>query len=198
MLRARKVLDRYCPRGGLIDLHSWNEFHEGGAWAHCANIFMDSMPFVDRLWFGEGHHYTGPPPEHFLVEISGIPFGLMGEMLEGGGNPWFGLVHGMTGRLGWQGDPRAVWKLWDDFGVQDSEFIGWWAGDECPVRCADPMVKATVWKKNDATLVAVANFCQRGEASRADDGLESTGPRSGEDETVFSADRVIEAEGGAG
>jgi Family of unknown function (DUF6067) len=26
MLRARKVLDRYCPRGGLIDLHSWNEF----------------------------------------------------------------------------------------------------------------------------------------------------------------------------
>lgn len=158
MLRARKVLDRYCPRGGRIDLHSWNEFHEGGAWAHCANIFMDSMPFVDRLWFGEGHHYTGPPPEHFLVELSGIPFGLMGEMLEGGGNPWFGLVHGMTGRLGWQGDPRAVWKLWDDFGVQDAEFIGWWAEEECPVRCADPLVKATVWKKNDATLVAVANF----------------------------------------
>lgn len=158
MLRARKVLDRYCPRGGRIDLHSWNEFHEGGAWAHCANIFMDSMPFVDRLWFGEGHHYTGPPPEHFLVELSGIPFGLMGEMLEGGGNPWLGLVHGMTGRLGWGGQPAGVWQLWDDFGVQDAEFIGWWAEEECPVRCADPLVKATVWKKNDATLVAVANF----------------------------------------
>lgn len=158
MLRARKVLDRYCPRGGRIDLHSWNEFHEGGAWAHCANIFMDSFPFVDRIWFGEGHHYTGPPPEHFLVELSGIPFGLMGEMLEGGGNPWFGLVHGMTGRLGWQGNPTGVWKLWDDFGVQDAEFIGWWAEEECPVRCADPLVKATVWKKNDATMVAVANF----------------------------------------
>lgn len=158
MLRARKVLDRYCPRGGRIDLHSWNEFHEGGAWAHCANIFMDSFPFVDRIWFGEGHHYTGPPPEHFLVELSGIPFGLMGEMLEGGGNPWFGLVHGMTGRLGWQGNPTGVWQLWDDFGVQDAEFIGWWAEEECPVRCADPLVKATVWKKNDATLVAVANF----------------------------------------
>jgi len=158
MLRARKVLDRYCPRGGLIDLHSWNEFHEGGAWAHCANIFMDSFPFVDRIWFGEGHHYTGPPPEHFLVELSGIPFGLMGEMLEGGGNPWFGLVHGMTGRLGWQGNPTGVWKLWDEFGVQDADFIGWWAEDECPVRCADPLVKATVWKKADATMVAVANF----------------------------------------
>ena len=158
MLRARKVLDRHCPRGGRIDLHSWNEFHEGGAWAHCPNIFMDSMPFVDRLWFGEGHHYSGPPPEHFLVEISGIPFGLMGEMLEGGGNPWLGLVHGATGRLGWGGNPREVWRLWDEFGVQDAEFIGWWAGDECPVRTADPLVKATVWKKADATLVAVANF----------------------------------------
>ncbi|HEX2748389.1 MAG TPA: glycoside hydrolase domain-containing protein, partial [Verrucomicrobiales bacterium] len=158
MLRARKVLDRYCPRGGLIDLHSWNEFHDGGAWAHCANIFMDSLPFVDRMWFGEGHHYTGPPPEHFLVEISGVPFGLMGEMLEGGGNPWLGLVHGITGRLGWGGNPRGVWKLWDDFGVQDAEFIGWWAGDENPVRPNAAEVKATVWKKNGSTLLALANF----------------------------------------
>jgi len=26
----------------------------------------------------------------FLTEVSGIPFGVMGEMLEGGGNPWRG------------------------------------------------------------------------------------------------------------
>jgi hypothetical protein len=158
MLRARKVLDRFSPRGGLIDLHSWNEFHEGGAWAHCPNIFMDSMPFVDRLWFGEGHHYSGPPADHFLVELSGIPFGLMGEMLEGGGNPWLGLVFGTTGRLGWGGNPSEVWKLWDDFGVQNSEFTGWWAADECPVQSPDPAVKASVWKKPEATMVAVANF----------------------------------------
>jgi hypothetical protein len=165
MLRARKVLDRYCPRGGLIDLHSWNEFHDGGAWAHCANIFMDSLPFVDRMWFGEGHHYSGPPPEHFLVEISGIPFGLMGEMLEGGGNPWLGLVFGCTGRLGWGGNPRSVWKLWDDFGVQDSEFIGWWAGDENPAQPSLPDVKATVWKKSGSTLLALANFSKEAKQS---------------------------------
>ena len=158
MLRARKVLDRFCPRGGRIDLHSWNEFHEGGAWAHCPNIFMDSMPFVDRLWFGEGHHYSGPSPEHFLVEISGIPFGLMGEMLEGGGNPWLGLVFGCTGRLGWGGNPTDVWKLWDDFGTADAEFTGWWAGTDCPVQSNDPAIKATTWRRTDATMVAVANF----------------------------------------
>ncbi len=158
MLRARKVLDRFSPRGGLIDLHSWNEFHEGGAWAHCPNIFMDSMPFVDRLWFGEGHHYSGPSADHFLVELSGIPFGLMGEMLEGGGNPWLGLVFGTTGRLGWGGNPSEVWKLWDDFSVQNAEFTGWWAAEECPVLSSDPTVKASVWKKPGASMVAVANF----------------------------------------
>lgn len=160
MLRARKVLDRHCPRGGLIDLHSWNEFQAAGAWAHCANVFMDSLPFVDRLWFGEEHQYAGPPPEHFLVEISGVPFGLMGEMLQGGGNPWLGLVFGCTARLGWQGNPRPVWRLWDGFGVEDSEFIGWWAGPDCPVRCADPMVKISVWKRKDKTLVAIGNFAR--------------------------------------
>jgi hypothetical protein len=160
MIRVRRVLDRACLRGGLVDLHSWNEFHEGGAWAQCANLFMDSLPFVDRLWFGEGHHYEGPSPEHFLVEISGIPFGLMGEMLENGGNPWMGLVHGCTGRLGWQGNPQAVWKLWDDFGLTESDFIGWWAGAACPVRTGDPLVKATVWKKPGRVLIAVANFAK--------------------------------------
>ncbi|HET6408253.1 MAG TPA: glycoside hydrolase domain-containing protein, partial [Chthoniobacteraceae bacterium] len=65
MLRARRVLDQYCPRPALIDLHSWNEFHSGGAFAQCVNLFMDSLPFVDRLWFGEGHHYTGPSADHF-------------------------------------------------------------------------------------------------------------------------------------
>ena len=158
MLRARRVLDESCPRHALIDLHSWNEFHAGGAYAQCVNLFMDSLPFVDRLWFGEGHHYAGPPPEHFLVEISGVPFGLMGEMLEGGGNPWLGLVHGCTGRLGWQGNPVPIWKVWDDFGVKDSEFIGWWAGKDCPVQTGDPAVKATVWKKPGHTLIALANF----------------------------------------
>lgn len=157
MRRARKVLDRYCPRGGRIDLHSWNELNARPGFANCVNVFMDSVPFVDRLWFGEGHHYAGPPPEHMLVEISGIPFGLMGEMLEGGGNVWLGLTCGMTGRLGWGGHPQPVWLLWDRFGAADAEFIGWWA-DDCPVASANPNVKCSVWTKNGATLLAVGNF----------------------------------------
>jgi len=159
MLRARRVLDQYVTGGGLVDLHSWNEFHPGGAFAQCANLFMDSLPFVDRLWFGEGHHYDGPSADHFLLEISGIPYGLMGEMLEGGGNPWMGLVHGCTGRLGWQGNPRPIWKLFDDFGVRRCDFIGWW-DSTCPVQTGSSDVKATVYQQPGKTLVALANFAK--------------------------------------
>ena len=156
--RARRILDT-DPRGGLIDLHSWNEMNDMAGHASCALVFMDSFPFVDRLWFGEGHHYDGPP-EQTLVAISGVPFGMMGEMLEGGGNPWLGLTFGMTGRLGWGGSPQTVWKLWDDFGVAGSEFIGWWDASS-PVKASAPECRATIWKKNGKTLIALGNFSDK-------------------------------------
>ena len=82
-----------------------------------ANKYMEHFPYINSLWFGEGYDYN-ESPDYWLVEISGIPFGLYGEMLEGGGNPWRGMVYGMTNRLGWGGDPRPIWKFWDDFGIQ--------------------------------------------------------------------------------
>ena len=160
MKRARKILDQYATRGGLIDLHSWNEMNDMAGFASNALIFMDSLPYVDRMWFGEGHHYN-VSAEQMLVGISGIPYGLMGEMLEGGGNPWLGLPFGMTGRLGWGGSPQPVWKLWDDFGVHDSQFIGWWDTAN-PVKTESPDCRATIWKKNGKTLIAVGNYSGKG------------------------------------
>ena len=46
----------------------------------------------------------------FLTEVSGIPFGLMGEMLQDGGNAWRGMIYGMTNRMPWSdnADPRPI------------------------------------------------------------------------------------------
>ena len=93
--RVRKVLDRARP-GCLIDLHSNTYFSMGPA-----NQYTEFFPYVDRLWFGEGFQYDAMSPEQWLVECSGIPFGLMGDMLEGGGNRWRGMLFGMTARLPW-------------------------------------------------------------------------------------------------
>ena len=126
MKRVRKVLDRNRP-GALIDLHSANQYNARDGFASSANLYLEHFPFLNRLWFGEYFDYNGSGADYWLVEMSGIPFGLMGEMLQDGGNPWRGMVFGMTNRLPWSGDPRPLWKVWDEFGIvgaRDDRLVG--------------------------------------------------------------------------
>ncbi len=154
MKRVRKVLDR-GRKGALIDLHSANQFNVRDGYANSANLYMEHFPYIDRLWFGEYFDYDGPP-EYWLTEMSGIPFGLMGEMLQDGGNPWRGMIYGMTSRLP-RNDPRPIWKVWDEFGMQDSQMIGYWVPN-CPVKTGHDSVLATVYRRRGKALVALASW----------------------------------------
>ncbi|HQL72965.1 MAG TPA: DUF6067 family protein [Phycisphaerae bacterium] len=156
MKRVRKVLLRANPRS-MIDVHSWNHYNGRACFANSANLFMEHMPYVDRLWLGEGFNYNGEPSDYWMVEISSLPFGLMGEMLQGGGNPWRGMVYGMTNRLGWGGNPKALWKLWDEFGLGESRMIGYW-DPACPVRTGRPDVLATAYVRKGRTLISIASW----------------------------------------
>jgi hypothetical protein len=150
--RVRKVLDRARP-GCLIDLHSNTGFSKGPA-----NQYTEFFPYVNRIWFGESFDYDAMSPEQWLVECSGIPFGLMGDMLEGGGNRWRGMVFGMTARLPWpNSDPRPVWRVWDEFGIGEARMLGWWEED-CPVRTGREDVLATAYVRPGKTLVALASW----------------------------------------
>lgn len=160
MKRARKVLEKYRP-GSLIDLHSANQYNPRDGFASSANLYLEHFPYLDRLWFGEYFDYDSPP-DYWLVEMSGIPFGLMGEMLEKGGNPWRGMVYGMTSRLPWSGDPGPLWRLWDEFGITESEMIGYWS-PACPVKTGRDDILATAYMKKDKTLVALASWADRPE-----------------------------------
>jgi hypothetical protein len=91
-----------------------------------------------------------------LVEMSGIPYGLMSEMLDAP-NPWHGMVFGMRTRWPWSGDPREQWKQEAAFGIEDAEYIGWF-DPACPVRSENPAVKASVFKKASKALIAVGNW----------------------------------------
>jgi len=157
MQRVRKVLDRTRP-GCLIDLHSWNHFNGRAGYANCANLYMELFPYVDSLWFGEGFDYN-QTPDYWLVEISGIPYGLFGEMLQGGGNKWRGMVYGMTNRLPYSGRPDHLWKVWDAFGIQDARMIGYWV-PTCPVRPEHKDVLATVYQKKGKALIAIASWAK--------------------------------------
>ena len=155
MQRIRRVLDRGRPNA-LIDLHSANQYNRNDGFASSANLYLEHFPYLDRLWFGEYFDYNAAP-DYWLVEMSGIPFGLMGEMLQDGGNPWRGMVFGMTARLPWAGDPRALWRAWDDFGMTDSRMIGWWAPG-APARTGRADVLATTYLRAGKAMVALASW----------------------------------------
>ncbi len=158
MKRVRRML-RQDGRPGIVDLHSANQYNERDGFINSAMLYMELFPYLDRLWFGEYFDYEKSPSDFWLTEVSGIPFGLMGEMLQDGGNPWRGMVFGMTNRMPWsaEADPRALWKLWDAFGMKGSTLLGWWA-PSVPVKTGRDDVKATVYRRNGRSLVAVASW----------------------------------------
>lgn len=144
-------------KGCMIDLHSNTGFSKG-----CSNHYMEFFPYIDRPWFGESFNYNAMSADQYLVQVSGIPFGLMGEMLHLGGNLWRGAVFGMTNRLDWltgdvRCDPRPVWKIWDRFGLAEARMIGYWDSG-CPVKTDNPAIKATAYVKSGRTMIALASW----------------------------------------
>jgi len=155
MKRVRKVLDRN-REGAIIDLHSANQYNKNDGFASSTNLYLEHFPYINRLWFGEYFNYNSEP-DYWLTEISGIPYGLMGEMLQDGGNAWRGMIFGMTARLPWAGDPTSVWNIMDNFGIQGSRMIGYWVPD-CPVKTDNPKVICTVYQKDKKSLIALASW----------------------------------------
>ena len=123
IMRAKAVLgaDR------LIDHHS----DKGGFTPSPATNYLELYPFIDSLWYGEGFDYDGSLPAYWLLEIGGVALGLNSDMLRyegmtpkhfhgmlfGNANRWQCSLDGPVG--GCPFDPRAVWRLWEDFGISN-------------------------------------------------------------------------------
>jgi hypothetical protein len=163
MKRVRKVLDRNRP-GSLLDFHEGNDFPFHDLRISPANKYMEHFPYINSLWFGELFDYN-ESPDYWLVEMSGIPFGLFGEMLQDNGNPWRGMVYGMTARYYSGADPKHIWKLWDEFGIQDAEMIGYWV-PACPVKATREGIQATVYRKKGKALISIASWAKEPVACR--------------------------------
>ncbi|MBI5010989.1 MAG: hypothetical protein HZB98_15345 [Bacteroidia bacterium] len=157
--RARKIIDQNRPEGRM-DLHSWNHFNEWAGYTNCLNLYMDLLPYFDLVWIGEGRDYNRAP-DHWLIEVSGIPFGLPGQMLEGGGNPWRGMVYGITNRAGWVGNtPIEIWKFWDEYKIADKLLTGYWE-EKYPVKSSNSKVFTSLFKGERESILAVANWSDK-------------------------------------
>jgi len=128
MIRIRKTVNsamssRGTGDGFLLDLHSGN----GGGTGYQACIsYLTHYAYVDSLWNGEGFNFNNDP-DYWLVEVSGLPMGLSGDMLGGSAVPFQGMLFGMTNR----NDAKAstIWQLWDNTSINESTMVGWWEDD---------------------------------------------------------------------
>jgi hypothetical protein len=148
----------------VIDLHSANQFNERDGYINSSMLYMEHFPFISRLWFGEYFEYDRDE-DYWLTEVSGLPFGLMGEMLQDGGHPYRGMLYGMTARKYGNVDPRPVWKMMDEFGISESRMLGYWLED-APITTDNPRVLATTYVRADAVLIALASWSEIEETVR--------------------------------
>jgi hypothetical protein len=157
MQRTRKILERDRP-GAKIDMHTWNHYNKYAKWASSLNLYMDMLPYIDHLWVGEARDYNRSS-DYWLIEVSGVPFGLSSQMLNKGGNPWRGMVFGITNRLGWfkAKTPEHIWKFWDDYHIERKQMIGFW-NDDIPVKTDNKKTEATLYKGKDEVIIALANW----------------------------------------
>ncbi len=139
-----------------IKFHSGNNFDYADWRCNVLLQYAEHLPYITDLWIGEMFDYD-LPPDYWLVEMSGLPFGLTSEMLnyEDGGNPWRGMLYGMDGRM----HPSAphLWKVWDKFGIKDAALWGYWDAG-CPVQTGQEDILATVYLKPGQAFVALASW----------------------------------------
>ena len=69
--RARRILD--TSPGRLIDVHSWNHNNSKAHSSNSAMVYMELMPYIDRLWLGEGFDCDKVSPDYWLIEMSRHP-----------------------------------------------------------------------------------------------------------------------------
>lgn len=145
--RMRKVMEMTKP-DCMIDLHSNTAFSLGSA-----NQNLEMFPFIDKIWFGEGFNFDLMPPDFWLTEVSGIPFGVPNDILmHMSVNNKRGMTYGMTHR-----GYSQMWKLWDEFGIADAKMHGYW--EKNPVtKTGNPNVQATTFVKDGQILIALGNW----------------------------------------
>ena len=155
MARVARVMLSNTPNY-RIKFHGGNSYDFENLKASPLNNTMAHLPYITDMWIGEMYDYNRPP-DYWLTEISGIPYGVYSEMLnyENGGNAYRGMVYGMSGRM--SKSATAIYQLWDDFGIADAKPLGYW-NPLCPVTTDNPDVRASAFVKEGKTLIALAEW----------------------------------------
>jgi len=137
--------------------------------AHHGDTLLDSpittymlcLPFTDSIWHGEGFPYDAFDPWAWLVEISGVPFGVPSEMLSKEQYFARGMLFGIWPRMGWgAGTDRqqALWRFFDRFGIKDARMCGWWQRPAAVVVDRPETLVTAFCHPSNGALLAIATW----------------------------------------
>ena len=129
--RLRRLADALHPSFEL-DLH-----------ASCAANprlpYVELLPSLDSIWFGEQCEYRTMAPDEWLADVSGAPFGVPAEVLTDDAARWAALVFGMTCRIypdPSRCEPRPLWAALERVGADNGVLVGFW--DRAPLVTVGP------------------------------------------------------------
>jgi len=147
--RMRKIMESIKPGECLIDVHSNTAFTRGPV-----NQYLEIYPFIDRTWYGEGFNFDFMPPDFWLTEVSGVPFGVVNELLlhRSVNDGRRGMLFAMVPRGDW-----GMWNFWREFGITESRMIGFWEEAD-PVKTTVKDVYITCYLKQDSVLLVLGSW----------------------------------------
>ena len=154
MQRLAKTMSRANDGYYYLNFHGGNLFDMYKV--STLNWHLEHLPYITQLYLGEGYRgiYKDGSPATWLVEYSGIPFGLTSGMYWQEMNRYRAMLYGSTGN-----HDSNMWRFWDDVGIQNSEMIGYWKTNN-PVKTGHRNVLATVYKMDDKAMVAMASWAK--------------------------------------
>lgn len=145
---------------------------------------MHLLPYINSLWFGEAFNYN-ESPDYYLIEISGIAFGLFGTLyistttddMEWQVTCLARLIHGEAWCMAWALDSDVLILLLSGNSgtiipsvlmsyvnqiltilVDKTVMIGWW-NKTCPVQPLQSNIRATVYQQYGVrSIVALASW----------------------------------------
>lgn len=154
MQRIAKTMSR------ANDGYYYLNFHGGNLYdmykVSTLNWHLEHLPYISQLYLGEGYRtiYINGSPATWLVEYSGVPFGLTSGMYWQDMNKYRAMLYGST-----HIHDVPMWTFWDRVGIQKSEMIGYWKKDN-PVKTGNKDVRATVYKMDGKSLIAMATWAK--------------------------------------
>lgn len=158
MIRLARILtagggDYYLP------FHSGDDFKNPWSERHAAPIaaYMEHLPFVTQLMFGEVFWYDGPEG-YWMTNLAGLPFGLDNQFypVPGPDYPFRVMLYASSENVG----PAAaeIRAFWDRWGLDEqTRVLGYW-DPNCPVKTSASQVFASVYVNDGKALICVGSW----------------------------------------